>query len=64
MSVTYCIFTDQDGHPIAVNPLQVRCVRQAPPFARIEFDHNHSALVQGSVAEVERQLTIGQHRQN
>jgi hypothetical protein len=58
MRVDFCTFTDSDDRPVAVNPLQVRCIRHAPPYARTDFDKDHSVLVKASVAEVERGLTI------
>jgi hypothetical protein len=59
MRVDFCKFTDLNDNQVAVNPLQVRCVRHVPPdCSRIEFDNDHYVIVRISVAEAERGLTI------
>ena len=52
MPVDFWIFTDRDGNVIAVNPEQVRCVRQYANGAHVEFDDKHFVLVNASVTDV------------
>jgi hypothetical protein len=60
--VDFCTFMDRDGNVIAVNPLQVRCVRHSPQdAARIEFDDNHFIIVRASVVDVANGLRTGKN---
>jgi hypothetical protein len=58
MQVNFCTFTDSEGRSVAVNPLQVRCVRALPrDYTSIEFDKDHRVLVKEGVDQVQRGLT-------
>jgi hypothetical protein len=64
MRVEFCIFTDQDGHDVYINPLLVRYF-QSYSFDEDErkttsvvFDGMHSVIVAGSPDEVEQRLSL------
>ncbi len=64
MQVEFCMFTNEDGDDVYVNPLLVRYFVSSSfdedevPTTRIVFDDEHSIIVVGSTSTVEEGLTI------